>query len=109
MDKPDMNGLTIMLMAFTRSQIEYQLKRPLKKSKSGRAAGRTSSGGSSGGRGAGKPLSSGRRWLFRIFALVVIPLLLLSAIEVGLRLAGYGFDPALFKKITIGGEQFYVN
>jgi len=40
---------------------------------------------------------------------VVVPLLLLAAIEAGLRLAGYGFDPALFKKITIDGEPFYVN
>ena len=65
--------------------------------------------GSKGGRAAGKPLSPGRRWLFRFFALVVVPLLLLGAVEVGLRVAGYGYDPALFKRITIGGEQFYVN
>jgi len=55
------------------------------------------------------PLSPGRRWLFRFLALVVVPLLLLVTIEIGLRLAGYGFDPALFKKITIGGEPYYVN
>jgi tetratricopeptide (TPR) repeat protein len=54
-------------------------------------------------------LSPRHRWLFRIIALVVIPLLLLGVIEAGLRLAGYGFDPALFKRITINGEQFYVN
>jgi tetratricopeptide (TPR) repeat protein len=34
---------------------------------------------------------------------------LLGVVEIGLRLAGYGFDPALFKKMTIGGQQFYVN
>jgi tetratricopeptide (TPR) repeat protein len=54
-------------------------------------------------------LSPRRRRLFRLFALVLIPLLLLGAVEAGLRLAGYGFDPALFKKMTIGNEQFYVN
>ena len=40
---------------------------------------------------------------------MIIPLLLLGVIEAGLRLAGYGFDPALFKTISIKGEQFYVN
>jgi tetratricopeptide (TPR) repeat protein len=85
------------------------LKRQSKKSRLGRVAGRAASGGSPGGRGAGKQLSPGRRWLFRLFALVVVPLLLLGAIEAGLRLAGYGFDTAVFKKITIGGGQFYVN
>ena len=40
---------------------------------------------------------------------MIVPLLLLGAIEVGLHLAGYGFDPALFKQISIEGEQFYVN
>ena len=34
---------------------------------------------------------------------------MLGAIEAGLHLAGYGFDPALFKKISIKDEQFYVN
>jgi tetratricopeptide (TPR) repeat protein len=72
-------------------------------------AGRAASSGSSGGHGAGNQLSPGRRSLFRLFALVIVPLLLLGAIEAGLRLAGYGFDTALFKKISIGGEQFYVN
>jgi tetratricopeptide (TPR) repeat protein len=39
----------------------------------------------------------------------IVPLLLLVVIEAGLRLAGYGFDPVLFKRITINGEPFYVN
>jgi tetratricopeptide (TPR) repeat protein len=54
------------------------------------------------------PLPS-RKWLFRLVALVVIPFVLLGGAEVGLRLAGYGYDPALFKKITIGGGEYYVN
>ena len=40
---------------------------------------------------------------------MVVPLILLGAIEAGLRLAGYGYDPALFKKITIAGDEFFVN
>ncbi len=55
------------------------------------------------------PPAPGRKWLFRLVALVVIPLVLLGGTEIGLRLAGYGYDPELFKKITINGEQFYVN
>jgi tetratricopeptide (TPR) repeat protein len=42
-------------------------------------------------------------------ALVVIPVILLGGIEAGLRLFGYGYDPGLFKKITIGHEQYFVN
>ena len=55
------------------------------------------------------PPAPGRKWLFRLVALVVIPFVLLGGTEVGLRLADYGYDPGLFKKITIDGEQFYVN
>jgi tetratricopeptide (TPR) repeat protein len=70
---------------------------------------RATPSGSFGARAAAAPPTPGRKWLFRLVALVVIPLVLLGGIEAGLRLAGYGYDPALFKKITIGGEQFYVN
>ena len=39
---------------------------------------------------------------------MVLPFLLLAAVELGLRLAGYGFDPAFFKPLRIGGEDFMV-
>jgi tetratricopeptide (TPR) repeat protein len=55
------------------------------------------------------PPAPSRKWLFRLVALVVIPFVLLGGAEFGLRLAGYGYDPGLFKKITINDEQFYVN
>ncbi len=64
---------------------------------------------SSAARIAEAPASPSRRWLFRLVALVVVPLVLLAAIEAGLRLAGYGYDPALFKKIAIGDGEYYVN
>ena len=38
-----------------------------------------------------------------------MPLMLLGAIEAGLRLSGYGYDTELFKKITIGSDEFFVN
>jgi tetratricopeptide (TPR) repeat protein len=50
-----------------------------------------------------------RKWLFRVVALVVIPFLVLGGLEAGLRLAGYGYDPGLFKKITIGDNEYFVN
>ena len=65
--------------------------------------------GPSGARGADALPTTSRKWLFRLVALVVIPLVLLGGIEAGLRLAGYGNDPGLFKKITIGGGNFFVN
>jgi len=40
---------------------------------------------------------------------VVIPVILLGVMEAGLRLSGYGYDPGLFKKITIGNGGFFVN
>ena len=54
-------------------------------------------------------LSRKRKWLFRLIALVIVPLLLLGGIEAVLRLAGYGYDTHLFKKIRIGGEEFFAN
>jgi tetratricopeptide (TPR) repeat protein len=60
-------------------------------------------------RGAEAPPAPGRKWLFRLVALVIIPLILLGGIETGLRLAGYGYDPGLFKNIKIGDGEFFVN
>ena len=50
-----------------------------------------------------------RRWLFRLTALLLLPLLLVGGLEAALRLADYGYDTHLFKKIRIGGEEFFVN
>jgi tetratricopeptide (TPR) repeat protein len=85
------------------------MKKQPKKPRPEQASERATRRGSSDRRGERSPLSSGRRWLFRIISVGIIPLLLLGVIEAGLRLAGYGFNPALFKRITINREQFYVN
>jgi tetratricopeptide (TPR) repeat protein len=45
--------------------------------------------------------------LFRIAALL-LPFGLLSIIEAGLRVGGYGFDPHFFKPMKIGGEDYLV-
>jgi tetratricopeptide (TPR) repeat protein len=52
--------------------------------------------------------SKGRLWLMRLFAMILIPLLVLVGIELGLRLTGYGYDSGFFSRIRIGGHVFYV-
>ncbi len=55
----------------------------------------------------GKPVSPQRLWCFRL-TLLLLPFLLLGAAEFALRLAGYGYDPHFFKRLKIGGEEFFV-
>ncbi len=44
----------------------------------------------------------------RLFAMIFIPLLLLGSLELGLHLAGYGYDTSFFRKIQISGHDYYV-
>jgi tetratricopeptide (TPR) repeat protein len=55
------------------------------------------------------PASPGRKWLFRLMALVALPLLALGGMEAALRLAGYGHPTGFFEKIRAGDEDFLVN
>jgi tetratricopeptide (TPR) repeat protein len=48
-----------------------------------------------------------RTWAFRIIALLLLPALL-AALELALRLAGYGYSTSFFKPITIHGEDYLV-
>ena len=50
----------------------------------------------------------GRQWLFRLAAMLLLPALVLSAVEIGLRLCGYGHSTNLFKRMRIGQEEFLV-
>ena len=52
---------------------------------------------------------SSRRWLYRLAAAVLAPLVLLSVCEGVLRLAGYGYSTRFFQKLRIGDEDFLVN
>jgi tetratricopeptide (TPR) repeat protein len=52
-------------------------------------------------------LTPGKKWLFRIAALM-LPLFALLCFEMALRLAGYGYKTSFFKTIQIDGEPFYV-
>jgi tetratricopeptide (TPR) repeat protein len=54
-----------------------------------------------------RSISKGRLWVFRWIALL-LPFLLLAVLEISLRLFGYGYDPHFFKRIDIGGEEFFV-
>jgi tetratricopeptide (TPR) repeat protein len=45
----------------------------------------------------------------RLMAMIFVPLLVLGGIEFGLRLGGYGYDPAFFRPIQINGHKFYVS
>lgn len=42
-----------------------------------------------------------RLWIYRLIGAVVLPVLLLGLFEAGLRLAGYGYNPAFFKRARI--------
>ncbi len=55
------------------------------------------------------PASSPARWLFRLAAAALVPVLLLAAAEGVLRLAGYGYDTHLFQKIRCNGRDYFVN
>ncbi len=55
------------------------------------------------------PVSRGRKWLFRLMALVVLPMLALGGTEVVLRLAGYGHPTGFFQKIRVANEDYLVN
>src|ERR1039457_4274424 len=54
------------------------------------------------------PVSRRRLWLMRLFAMIFVPLLVLGGIELGLRLAGYGYDTGFLSRIEINGHKFYV-
>jgi tetratricopeptide (TPR) repeat protein len=46
--------------------------------------------------------------LFRIVAIVILPLAVLTVIELALRLAGYGYDTGFFKPLRINGQDYLV-
>jgi tetratricopeptide (TPR) repeat protein len=54
------------------------------------------------------PVSRRRLWLMRFSVMIFVPLLALGSIEIGLRLAGYGYDTSYFRRIQINGHNFYV-
>jgi tetratricopeptide (TPR) repeat protein len=55
-----------------------------------------------------KQPSGWRKWLYRLIAMTVVPVLLLGAVELALRLFGFGYPTGFFLKATIEGRAVYV-
>ena len=58
---------------------------------------------------AASPPVPRRKWLFRIAALLILPLLALAVLEAALRLAGYGYPTGLFEKVRLEGRDCLLN
>jgi tetratricopeptide (TPR) repeat protein len=54
-------------------------------------------------------LSPSRKLLFVVVGFVALPLLLLGGVELGLRVAGYGFPTGFFRHLKIGSEEYLVD
>ena len=54
------------------------------------------------------PLSSRRLWCFRLIAFAGVPLFFLVLLELGLRLAGFGYSTAFLLKSSHQGENTFV-
>ena len=54
-----------------------------------------------------KRITGRRLWLFRIIAITVIPALIFLLLEIGLRVAGYGFPTAAIIKCKVKGTVSY--
>ncbi len=50
-----------------------------------------------------KPVTGWRLWLFRLVAVVGVPLVFLCLLEVGLRITGYGYDPSVTVACQVNG------
>src|ERR1039457_2518500 len=54
------------------------------------------------------PLSGRKLWRFRLMALIGVPLLCFGLLELGLRLAGFGYPTAFLLKSSNHGEDTFV-
>ncbi len=59
--------------------------------------------------GRGAIPTNGRRWLFRLVGVLLVPAALLTLVEIGLRVGGYGYATSAFVRKDIQGERCYVN
>ena len=50
-----------------------------------------------------------RRLLYILIAAVILPLALIGAAELGLRLSGYGYSTHFFRPLRIGGQEYLVD
>ena len=49
-----------------------------------------------------------RRWLFRVAALTVVPVILIGGLELVLRVIGYGYPTDFFLKTRVNGRTVYI-
>ena len=61
-----------------------------------------------GSQGTGVSGSPGHRCLMRLAAATVVPLLFFAMLELGLRVAGYGYSTSYFVPSKIDGQEFLV-
>ena len=54
------------------------------------------------------PMSRRKVWRFRLMALIGVPLLFLGVLELGLRLAGFGYPTGFLLKSSNHGQETYV-
>ncbi len=52
-----------------------------------------------------QPLSKKKIWAFRLTALIIIPLVLMTILELSLRVVGYGYKTSAIVKSNINGRQ----
>ncbi|HKW30679.1 MAG TPA: tetratricopeptide repeat protein [Verrucomicrobiae bacterium] len=50
-----------------------------------------------------------RKWAFRLFALICVPLLIFGGLEAALRLAGYGYHTGFFDTVDVGHQEYLVD
>ncbi len=55
-----------------------------------------------------QPLSNRKLWYFRLVALIGVPLILFGVVELGLRLAGFGYPTAFLLKSSNRNEKTFV-
>ncbi len=75
-----------------------------RKPKKQAVGGRPQAAGDPPAAGPGPPASRLRMWLFRLAAIVLGPVLFLGLLELGLRVAGYGYNPHVAVSCEIDGK-----
>jgi tetratricopeptide (TPR) repeat protein len=58
--------------------------------------------------GSQRQIPLARRWVYRLFASIVLPVVVLGFLELGLRLAGFGYPTGFFRSEKIGERKVLV-
>jgi tetratricopeptide (TPR) repeat protein len=82
--------------------------KPLKRKRHSKDRARSSDENNPPSKNSPAKISRGRLWLFRVVAVIIIPVVALCFLELALRLAGYGYPTSFFLRAKINGQDFYV-